>query len=62
MAKRARVDPDVCIGCELCTQLCPEVFQMQGEVAVAKDADCPTCDLDEIAPQCPVDAISVEEV
>lgn len=23
------VDQDTCIGCELCTQICPEVFRME---------------------------------
>jgi ferredoxin len=25
------VDPDCCIGCEVCVQLCPEVFRMDGD-------------------------------
>ena len=62
MAKRAHVDPDTCIGCELCANLCPDVFYMEGGLAVAKDCDCDTCELEEVASQCPVDAISVEDV
>ena len=60
MAKRARVDPDVCVGCELCTQLCPEVFRMEDDLAVAGEDDCENCDLEDVASQCPVEAISVE--
>ena len=26
------VDQDCCIGCEACTQICPEVFRMEEEV------------------------------
>lgn len=25
------VDQDSCIGCEVCTQICPAVFRMEGE-------------------------------
>ncbi|PLX83436.1 MAG: ferredoxin [Desulfuromonas sp.] len=25
------VDQDCCIGCEVCTQICPEVFRMEGD-------------------------------
>ena len=32
---KATVDPDLCVGCELCVQLCPDVFAMQGDVATA---------------------------
>ncbi len=31
----ARVDPEICIGCTLCTQVCPEVFRMEGDKAVS---------------------------
>ncbi len=31
MAKIPAVDQECCIGCEVCTQLCPEVFRMAGE-------------------------------
>ena len=30
MARRPVVDQEACIGCELCTQICPEVFRMEG--------------------------------
>jgi len=32
---KAKVDPDLCIGCELCVNLCPEVFRMEDGKAVA---------------------------
>ena len=28
---KACVDRDACIGCELCANICPEVFQMDDE-------------------------------
>ena len=32
---KACVDPDICIGCSLCVQTCPEVFKMETDKAVA---------------------------
>ena len=60
MSKQAHVDHELCMGCELCVQLCPEVFYMDGEVAAARDEICNDCDMDDIADQCPVEAISVD--
>lgn len=31
MAKIVAVDQDCCIGCEVCAQLCPQVFCMSGD-------------------------------
>jgi len=31
MARVPVVDQECCIGCEVCTQTCPEVFRMEGE-------------------------------
>ncbi|HHT9125177.1 MAG TPA: ferredoxin [Candidatus Brocadiia bacterium] len=61
---RAKVDPDICTGCELCTQTCPEVFEMQGDKAVAITGDVPeevieTCR--QAAEECPVEAIILTE-
>ncbi|MEW6102177.1 MAG: ferredoxin [Candidatus Omnitrophota bacterium] len=38
---KVRVDPDICIGCTLCTQTCPEVFRMEEEKAVAYVPEVP---------------------
>ena len=32
---------ETCIGCGLCEATCPEVFSIQGDVAVAIDAEVP---------------------
>jgi len=60
MAK-VTVDKDKCVGCGLCEQSCPEVFEVKDDgVAHVKANSCSSCDLKEIASQCPVEAIKVE--
>jgi ferredoxin len=60
---KATVDADLCSGCELCTQTCPEVFEMEGDVAAVKVDPIPEeleDSVQEAADDCPVEAISVE--
>jgi len=33
---KVKVDPDECTGCALCVDICPEVFEMLDDLAVAK--------------------------
>ena len=60
----AIVDSDLCTGCGLCVDTCPEVFKMKNDLAVVKadplpeDAEDTCC---EAAEDCPVEAISLEE-
>jgi ferredoxin len=60
---KASVDADACTGCGLCTEICPEVFEMGDEAAKARDAEIPA-DAEEKAKEaaasCPVQAITVE--
>lgn len=61
---KATVDPDLCIGCAVCEQICDTVFEMDGDVAVEKVAPVPTDAEDscrEAAEACPVDAIAITE-
>ena len=54
---------DSCIGCGLCESACPEVFSIQGDVAVAIEGEVPENALASAAEAkegCPVEAI--EEV
>ena len=51
---------DSCIGCGLCEATCPEVFSIQGDVAVAIDGEVPESALSDAAEAkegCPVGAI-----
>ncbi len=59
MAK-VTVDVSTCVGCGLCEQSCPEVFEVQGDgIAHVKAHSCPTHNLQEVAEQCPVASIKV---
>jgi ferredoxin len=55
---------DECIACGLCTEICPEVFEMGDEIAVVK-VDTVPADFEaaarDAADQCPVDAIKVQD-
>jgi ferredoxin len=61
---RALVEEDTCTGCGLCADICPGVFEMDGEVARVKvteiaedDEEC----AEEAADSCPVEAINIED-
>lgn len=60
---KATVDADLCTGCELCTQTCPDVFEMEDDVAKTK-VDAIPSEAEESAKQaaeeCPVEAITIE--
>lgn len=59
MAK-VTVDAATCVGCGLCEQSCPEVFQIEGDgIAHVKSGTCGQHNLAEVAEQCPVNAIKV---
>jgi ferredoxin len=60
---KAVVDADLCTGCELCTQTCPDVFEMEDDVAVVKGDEVPAGSEDcakQAAEECPVEAIKIE--
>jgi ferredoxin len=59
--KKPKVDKTLCIGCGLCVNLCPDVFQLgEDGKSEAKDS-CGECNLEEVVESCPVAAITVEE-
>jgi ferredoxin len=58
---KVTVDAEACVGCGLCEQLCSDVFVVEGDgIAHVKAQSCSSCNLAEIADQCPVNAIKVE--
>ncbi len=56
-----KIDPDLCTGCELCTTIAPDVYQMDGDIAKAVTPDVPTDQEDavkEAVDSCPAEAIT----
>lgn len=61
---KAKVDPDICIGCGLCVTTCPEVYRMEDDKAVVFVAAAPkaaeeTCQ--KACDECPVTAIIISK-
>lgn len=61
MAK-VTVDATLCTGCGLCSSNCPEAFEVQDDniAHVISGSSNVSCDLKEVAEQCPVSAIIVK--
>ena len=61
---KAHVDKDICIGCGLCPEVCPEIFEMEddGKAVASTDevAENLVGSAKEAEEQCPVGAITVE--
>ncbi len=55
------VNPEKCIGCGRCTEICPDVFNLtnegKSEVVSTENLECAK----KAADQCPTEAITVEE-
>jgi ferredoxin len=61
---RVTVDEETCIGCGLCAEECPEVFEMNDDKARVKVDEVPedvTKSCKEAAENCPVEAIQMED-
>jgi len=58
---KVRVDPDLCIACGLCVEICPGVFELSGDFAeVREGADCSEFGCcEEAAEACPTGAIEI---
>jgi ferredoxin len=61
---RIQIDRNLCLGCEACTELVPDVLEMEDEIATVTLEVIPE-DLEEdameAAESCPTGAISIEE-
>ena len=61
---KASVDNDMCTGCGICSDTCPEVFELDDDVAKVIVDKVPESAADtcrESADNCPVEAIKIEE-
>jgi ferredoxin len=53
------VDESLCTGCGLCAANCPDCFEMGDDNLAHVVASSCSCDLKEVADQCPVNAIAI---
>ncbi len=63
---KAFIDHDGCIACELCVEICPNVFQMHedgdyAEVIVDEVDEEDLADAEDARDSCPVEVISLED-
>ena len=60
----ASINKEDCVGCGLCVDDCPDIFEMQEDVAAVKVEEVPenlVNAVKEAAENCPVDAIIISE-
>lgn len=60
---KVTVDKDLCIGCGLCENICPEVFELKDNIAVVKtDVISPENEktVKQAANDCPTEAIKIQ--
>ena len=61
---KVKIDADLCTGDEICVQMCPEVFEMEGDKAIVLQEEVPEDLQDsvrEATDSCPSEAIIIEE-
>ena len=54
---------DICVGCAMCVQICPEVFEIRDDKVVVMANPIPKELEDKVkraASECPVEAIKIE--
>ena len=60
---KAVVDKDLCTGCGLCEDTCPEVFEVKDGISVVKVSKVPESVVEsckQAVEDCPVEAITCE--
>tara|TARA_Y100000031_G_C8103801_1_gene330014 strand:- start:58 stop:243 length:186 start_codon:yes stop_codon:yes gene_type:complete len=60
---KVKVDAELCVGCALCVNTCPDVFEMQEDKAIIKAEAVPAASEEcckQSKDECPVDAIILE--
>ena len=61
MPMKASVNQETCIGCQLCTAICPSVFYMQESgKATTVEGNHSDPSTEEACAMCPVNAISID--
>lgn len=64
MVKDLIIDEELCIGCGTCSDLCPDVFELNETIEkayVKNQQACSQCDCEEAINSCPVGAIFWKE-
>jgi len=60
---KIKIDAELCIGCGVCVDICPEMFTMdeaEGKAVVKDNAACTGGCCKEAADSCPTEAIIIE--
>ncbi len=61
---RVMIDEEACIGCGVCSESCPEVFELSDDKASVKVDEVPEEVVEfcrDAVESCPVEAIQIEE-
>jgi ferredoxin len=60
---KVRIEKELCTGCGLCADTCPDVFVMSGDTAEVKAAEVPANLVEQVkeaVANCPTEAIKAE--